>query len=128
MVLLWGLRLGPGLGRLGPEPWRGSWALAGAAWVAVARGEPGGFGVVGAEIAAMDAEEYAATHRNGGVEFPEEKNYTFKPAGKVLLDEKGGKIRLTEKETSILKYLYRAGEKPVSREEAVTNAWDALGF
>jgi DNA-binding response OmpR family regulator len=41
--------------------------------------------------------------------------YTFKPASKVLLDERGAKIRLTEKETSILKYLYRAGEKVVSR-------------
>jgi DNA-binding response OmpR family regulator len=37
--------------------------------------------------------------------------YTFKPASKLLLDEKGGKIRLTEKETAILKYLYRTGEK-----------------
>ncbi|HEX6610717.1 MAG TPA: response regulator transcription factor, partial [Hyphomicrobiaceae bacterium] len=40
--------------------------------------------------------------------------YTFKPASKLLVDEKGSKIRLTEKETSILKYLYRAGEKVVT--------------
>src|SRR6185436_1049967 len=33
--------------------------------------------------------------------------YSFKPASKMLIDEKGSKIRLTEKETSILKYLYR---------------------
>ena len=33
------------------------------------------------------------------------------------------KIRLTEKETNILKYLYRAGEKPVSREELLAEVW-----
>ena len=42
--------------------------------------------------------------------------FTFKPAAKQLVDEKGGKIRLTEKESSILKYLYQADEKVVSRE------------
>jgi DNA-binding response OmpR family regulator len=40
--------------------------------------------------------------------------YEFRPAAKLLLDEKNKKIRLTEKEASILKYLYRAGEKPVA--------------
>ena len=43
--------------------------------------------------------------------------YEFRPAVKVLIDEKGKKLRLTDKEASILKYLYRAGSKPVSREE-----------
>jgi len=50
-------------------------------------------------------------------------HYTFKPASKLLLDEKGTKIRLTEKETSILKYLYRAGEKVVSREVLLHEVW-----
>jgi DNA-binding response OmpR family regulator len=49
--------------------------------------------------------------------------YEFRPAGKMLLDPQGKKIRLTEKETSILKYLYRAGEKPVSREELLAEVW-----
>ena len=49
--------------------------------------------------------------------------YTFKPAQKMLVDEKDKKIRLTEKETNILKYLYRAGAKPVSREELLTEVW-----
>ena len=49
--------------------------------------------------------------------------YTFRPSAKQLLDEKGAKIRLTEKETSILKYLYRAGEKPVTREELLAEVW-----
>ena len=38
--------------------------------------------------------------------------YEFRPAQKLLIDEKDRKIRLTEKETNILKYLYRAGGKP----------------
>jgi DNA-binding response OmpR family regulator len=37
--------------------------------------------------------------------------YTFKPAQKMLVDEKDKKIRLTEKETNILKYLYRSAAK-----------------
>jgi DNA-binding response OmpR family regulator len=49
--------------------------------------------------------------------------YSFKPAAKMLIDEKGGKIRLTEKETSILKYLYRAGEKVVSRDVLLHEVW-----
>ncbi len=49
--------------------------------------------------------------------------YTFKPAAKLLLDDKGGKIRLTEKETSILKYLYRAGEKVVTRDVLLAEVW-----
>jgi DNA-binding response OmpR family regulator len=50
-------------------------------------------------------------------------DYEFRPASKMLLDAAGRKIRLTEKETNILKYLYRAGEKPVSREELLAEVW-----
>src|SRR4029078_9129627 len=39
--------------------------------------------------------------------------YTFRPSSKLLLSPKGSKVRLTEKETAILRYLYRAGQKPV---------------
>jgi DNA-binding response OmpR family regulator len=49
--------------------------------------------------------------------------YTFKPAAKLLVDEKGTKIRLTEKETSILKYLYRSGDKIVTRETLLHEVW-----
>src|SRR5262245_32977084 len=49
--------------------------------------------------------------------------YAFKPAAKLLIDEKGGKVRLTEKETAILKYLYRAGEKVVSRDTLLHEVW-----
>jgi len=49
--------------------------------------------------------------------------YEFRPAGKMLLDARGKKVRLTEKETNILKYLYRSGTKAVSREELLTEVW-----
>jgi DNA-binding response OmpR family regulator len=49
--------------------------------------------------------------------------YEFRPSAKLLIDEKQKKVRLTEKETNILKYLYRAGSKPVSREELLTEVW-----
>ena len=49
--------------------------------------------------------------------------YEFRPAAKLLLDERGKKIRLTEKETSILKYLYRSGEKAVPREVLLSEVW-----
>ena len=40
-----------------------------------------------------------------------------------LLNPYGSKVRLTEKETSILRYLYRAGQKPVSRETLLQEVW-----
>lgn len=48
--------------------------------------------------------------------------YTFKPAAKLLATEAGRKIRLTEKETSILKYLYRQG-RAVARETLLHEVW-----
>ena len=49
--------------------------------------------------------------------------YTFKPAAKLLLEPSGAKIRLTEKETAILKYLYRAGERIVTRDVLLSEVW-----
>jgi DNA-binding response OmpR family regulator len=49
--------------------------------------------------------------------------YEFKPALKMLVDQSQKKTRLTEKETNILKYLYRAGGKPITREELLTEVW-----
>lgn len=49
--------------------------------------------------------------------------YSFRPATKLLVDDSGSKIRLTEKETSILKYLYRAGEKTVTRDVLLREVW-----
>src|SRR6201997_126465 len=49
--------------------------------------------------------------------------YTFRPSSKLLLNPKGSKVRLTEKETSILRYLYRAGQRAVSRETLLQEVW-----
>ena len=49
--------------------------------------------------------------------------YTFKPAQKMLLDEKEKKIRLTEKETNILKFLYRAQSGVVARDVLLHEVW-----
>lgn len=49
--------------------------------------------------------------------------YMFKPASKLLADDKKTKIRLTEKETSILKFLYRSGESVVSRDVLLHEVW-----
>ena len=49
--------------------------------------------------------------------------YSFRPSSKLLLSPKGSKVRLTEKETAILRYLYRAGQKPVSRETLLQEVW-----
>ncbi|WP_421883541.1 response regulator transcription factor [Pacificispira sp.] len=50
--------------------------------------------------------------------------YSFRPAQKLLLEEeKNKKIRLTEKETAILKYLYRAGMKVISRDTLLGEVW-----
>jgi DNA-binding response OmpR family regulator len=48
--------------------------------------------------------------------------YTFRPSAKLLLDPRGAKIRLTEKETNILKFLYRSGET-VARETLLHEVW-----
>jgi DNA-binding response OmpR family regulator len=49
--------------------------------------------------------------------------YTFRPSAKLLYTAKGGKVRLTEKETAILRYLYRASQRPVSRETLLQEVW-----
>ena len=48
--------------------------------------------------------------------------YTFRPSAKMLLDAHDRKIRLTEKETNILKYLYRCAET-VPRETLLHEVW-----
>ncbi len=49
--------------------------------------------------------------------------YTFRPSQKALEDDNSRRIRLTEKETNILKYLYRAGGASVSRDELLSDVW-----
>jgi DNA-binding response OmpR family regulator len=49
--------------------------------------------------------------------------YEFRPSAKLLIDEDQQKIRLTEKETDILRYLFRAGGKTVPRDELLQEIW-----
>lgn len=50
--------------------------------------------------------------------------YSFQAAKKLLVHkDTSQKVRLTEKETSILKYLYRAGPKVVSRDILLNEVW-----
>ena len=49
--------------------------------------------------------------------------YTFKPAHKVLLMQDGQKIRLTEKETNILKFLLRSADAIVARDTLLHEVW-----
>jgi DNA-binding response OmpR family regulator len=49
--------------------------------------------------------------------------YTFRPSIKMLTDEAGKKVRLTEKETNILKFLYRANDQVVARDVLLHEVW-----
>ena len=49
--------------------------------------------------------------------------YTFKPAAKMLVGGDSKKVRLTEKETAIIKFLLRSGEQIVSREVLLHDVW-----
>jgi len=50
--------------------------------------------------------------------------YTFRPGAKLLLDASGRKkVRLTEKETAILKYLYRAHDRVIGRGTLLGEVW-----
>jgi len=49
--------------------------------------------------------------------------YILKPGQKLLLDKAGEKIRLTEKEAAILKYLYQAEGRAVERETLLEEVW-----
>lgn len=50
--------------------------------------------------------------------------YTFRPAAKLLQEPvRNRRIRLTEKEAAILKFLYRAGARPVARQVLLNEVW-----
>jgi DNA-binding response OmpR family regulator len=49
--------------------------------------------------------------------------FTFQPGSKHLINEKGSKLRLTEKETAILRFLYRAGQGVVTRDVLLKEVW-----
>ena len=49
--------------------------------------------------------------------------FTFRPATKNLVDAKGVKLRLTEKEAAILRFLHRAERQAVPRETLLRDVW-----
>ena len=49
--------------------------------------------------------------------------YTFRPSAKLLVSPTGSKLKLTEKETAILRFLYRADTKVVTRDVLLTEVW-----
>lgn len=49
--------------------------------------------------------------------------YVFRPSSKMLVRDDNRKVWLTEKETAILKYLYRAGPEVVGREVLLHEVW-----
>jgi len=50
--------------------------------------------------------------------------YTFQPGAKMLVhNETDQKVRLTDKEAAILKYLYRTGDRVVSRDVLLDEVW-----
>lgn len=50
--------------------------------------------------------------------------YTFRPSAKMLQDQvRGRRIRLTEKEAAILKFLYRSGTQAVARQVLLNEVW-----
>jgi len=49
--------------------------------------------------------------------------YQFRPSARQLQDAQGRRIRLTDKETAILKFLYRAEGVPVSRQVLLNEVW-----
>jgi len=50
-------------------------------------------------------------------------DYSFRPAQKIMVTDDDSKVRLTEKETSILKYLYRADQKVITRNVLLEEVW-----
>jgi DNA-binding response OmpR family regulator len=49
--------------------------------------------------------------------------FTFRPMSKNLVDARGVKLRLTEKEAAILRFLHRADQQAVPREELLKHVW-----
>jgi DNA-binding response OmpR family regulator len=50
--------------------------------------------------------------------------FNFTPAAKLLSERANGRrVRLTEKESAILRYLFRAGGRPVARQTLLNEVW-----
>lgn len=49
--------------------------------------------------------------------------YSFRPSAKLLIKDNGSRLKLTEKETAIIRLLFKAGQKLVSREKLLSEVW-----
>jgi DNA-binding response OmpR family regulator len=49
--------------------------------------------------------------------------FTFKPSAKLLVTQGGTRLRLTEKEAGILRFLYRSAPQVVSRDVLLREVW-----
>jgi len=51
--------------------------------------------------------------------------YTFQPSAKLMIDNENQnkKVRLTDKEAAILKYLYRSGDRVIGRDVLLDEVW-----
>jgi len=49
--------------------------------------------------------------------------YEFRPSENVLFDSEQRRIRLTDKESNLLRLLYKAGGKTVRRDELIADVW-----
>ncbi len=67
-----------------------------------------------AQLRQHEGSEDASLHIGG---------YMFRPSAKHLITESGDKLRLTEKETAILRFLYRAGRQVVVRDVLLREVW-----
>jgi DNA-binding response OmpR family regulator len=50
-------------------------------------------------------------------------SYTLRSSAKLLVSEKGSKLKLTEKETAILRFLFRALQKAVRHDVLLAEVW-----
>ena len=50
-------------------------------------------------------------------------SYTLRSSAKLLVSEKGSKLKLTEKETAILRFLFRARQKAVRHDVLLAEVW-----
>lgn len=62
-------------------------------------------------------------HEDSGEAALEVGPYTFHPGTKVLVGQTGTKLKLTEKEAAILRYLHRAAPTIVGRDELLQEVW-----
>jgi len=50
-------------------------------------------------------------------------SYTLRSSAKLLVSEKGSKLKLTEKETAILRFLFRTRQKAVRHDVLLAEVW-----